>query len=182
MVIICPSPLTYARQRPITASHSSRYDMLAIISSRYQYGPFLFFLLQKLCQITWLLTDWKIFSTSGGPLRPDARGICHICHMVNPALLPHTSALCSLSVAHVVTFVSCGISQFIVFAYAIIVAQKTTTRPVIIIIIRASWRQQSISDHQSAGGDLWQKSHRPTVGYRCLSVLRSYSIWRQMTK
>ena len=27
----------------ITASHSSRYDMLAIISSRYQYGPFLFF-------------------------------------------------------------------------------------------------------------------------------------------
>ena len=35
-----------------TASHSSRHDMLAIISSRYQYGPFLFFLLQKLCQIT----------------------------------------------------------------------------------------------------------------------------------
>ena len=28
----------------------------------------------------------KIFSTSGGPLRPEARGICHICHMVNPAL------------------------------------------------------------------------------------------------
>jgi len=28
---------------PITASHSSRYDMPAIISSRYQYGPFLFF-------------------------------------------------------------------------------------------------------------------------------------------
>jgi len=26
-----------------TASHSSRHDMLAIISSRYQYGPFLFF-------------------------------------------------------------------------------------------------------------------------------------------
>ena len=25
-----------------TASHSSRHDMLAIISSRYQYGPFLF--------------------------------------------------------------------------------------------------------------------------------------------
>jgi len=28
----------------------------------------------------------KFFSTSGGPLRPEARGICHICHMVNPAL------------------------------------------------------------------------------------------------
>ena len=26
------------------------------------------------------------FSTSGGPLWPEARGICHICHMVNPAL------------------------------------------------------------------------------------------------
>ena len=26
-----------------TASHSSRHDMLAVISSRYQYGPFLFF-------------------------------------------------------------------------------------------------------------------------------------------
>ena len=35
-----------------TASHSSRHDMLAIISSRYQYGLFCFFLLQKLCQIT----------------------------------------------------------------------------------------------------------------------------------
>jgi len=40
---MCPSPLIYARQRPITASHSSLYDMLTIISSRYQYGPFLFF-------------------------------------------------------------------------------------------------------------------------------------------
>jgi len=37
-----PNP-PYARQRPITASHSSRYDMVAIIWSRYQYGPFLFF-------------------------------------------------------------------------------------------------------------------------------------------
>ena len=36
----------------------------------------------------YLTTDGlkKIFSTSGGPLRPEARGICHICHMVNPAL------------------------------------------------------------------------------------------------
>jgi len=43
VTIICPSPLTYAKQRPITASQSSRYDMLAI---------FFYFLLQKLCQIT----------------------------------------------------------------------------------------------------------------------------------
>ena len=90
MAIICPSPITYARRGPITttASHSSRYDMLAIISSRYHYGPFLFFLLQKLCQITWLLTGWKISSLlPEAPLRPEARGICHICHMVNPTLV-----------------------------------------------------------------------------------------------
>ena len=68
-----------ARQRPITASHSSRY-MLAIISSRYQYGPFLVFLLQKLCQITWLLTGWKFFfSTSGGP--PEAWSPWHLPHL-----------------------------------------------------------------------------------------------------
>jgi len=37
----------------------------------------------------YLTTDGlkKIFSTSGGPQRPEARGICHVCHMVNPALL-----------------------------------------------------------------------------------------------
>jgi len=29
----------------------------------------------------------KIFSTPGGPLEPEASGICHICHMVNPALV-----------------------------------------------------------------------------------------------
>ena len=28
----------------------------------------------------------NFFSTSGGPLRPEARGICHICHMVKLAL------------------------------------------------------------------------------------------------
>jgi len=46
---------------------------------------FYFLLLQKLCQITGLLTDWKNFSASGGPVRPEARGICHL---VNPALPP----------------------------------------------------------------------------------------------
>ena len=55
MAIIFPSPLTYARQRPITASHSSRYDMLAIISSRYQYGPFLFFVAEVISN--YLTTD-----------------------------------------------------------------------------------------------------------------------------
>ena len=38
-----PEPLIYARQRPITASHSSRYDMLAIISSDINTAHFLFF-------------------------------------------------------------------------------------------------------------------------------------------
>ena len=49
----------------------------------------LYFLLQKLCQIrpTPLLTCWKKFSLlPEAPLKPEARGICHIYHMVNPAL------------------------------------------------------------------------------------------------
>jgi len=60
--------------------------MLAVISSRYQYGPFLFVVAEVMS--SYLTTDGlkKNFSTSGGPLRPEARGICHICHMVNPAL------------------------------------------------------------------------------------------------
>ena len=88
---ICPSPLTYARQRPITASHSSRYDMLAIISSRYQYGPFLFFVAEVMSN--YLTTDGlKKFSLlPEAPFRPEARGICHICHMVNPAVEDGTS-------------------------------------------------------------------------------------------
>ena len=69
-----------------TASHSSRHDMLVVISSRYQYGPFLF-----CCRSVsnYLTTDGlKNFSLlPETPLRPEARGICHICHMVNPALL-----------------------------------------------------------------------------------------------
>jgi len=58
--------------------------MLAIISSRYQYGPFLFSVAEVMSN--YLTTDGlkKNFSTSGGA--PEARGICHICHMVNPAL------------------------------------------------------------------------------------------------
>jgi len=70
-----------------TASHSSRYDMLAIISSRYQYGPFLFFVAEVMSN--YLTTDGlKIFSLiREAPLRPEARGICHIWHMVNPALV-----------------------------------------------------------------------------------------------
>ena len=91
MVIICPSPLSYARQRPITASHSSRYDMLAIISSRYQYGPFLFFVAEVMSN--YLTTDGlKKFSLlPEAPLRPEARGICHMCHMVNPALSEYST-------------------------------------------------------------------------------------------
>ena len=43
-----------------TASHSSRHDMLATISSRYQYGPFLFFVAEVMSN--YLTTDGlKIF-------------------------------------------------------------------------------------------------------------------------
>ena len=66
---------------------SSRQDMLAVISSRYQYGPFLLFVAEVMSN--YLTTDGlKKFSIlPEAPLRPEARGICHICHMVNPALL-----------------------------------------------------------------------------------------------
>ena len=72
MAIICPSRLTYSRQRPITASHSSRYDMLAIISSRYQHGPFLFFVAGVMSN--YLTTDGlkKISLLPEAPLRPEA--------------------------------------------------------------------------------------------------------------
>jgi len=54
------------------------------ISSPYQYGRR--FVAEAMSN--YLTTDGlkKIFSPSGGPQRPEARGICHICHMVNPAL------------------------------------------------------------------------------------------------
>jgi len=62
--------------------------MLAIISSRYQYGPFLFFVVAEVIS-NYLTTDGlKKFSLlSEAPLRPEARGICHICHVVNRALI-----------------------------------------------------------------------------------------------
>ena len=64
--------------------HSSLHDMLAIISSRYQYGPFLFFVAD--CMSNYLTTDGlkKNYLLPEAPL--EARGICH---MVNPAL--HTA-------------------------------------------------------------------------------------------
>ena len=64
--------------------------MLAFISSRYQYGPFLLLFFVAEVMSNYLTTDvLKIFFSTPGappPLRPEARGICHICHMVNPAL------------------------------------------------------------------------------------------------
>ena len=63
--------------------------MLAFISSRYQYGPFLFIFFAAEVMSNYLTADGlkKFFSTSRGPPpRLEARGICNICHMVNPAL------------------------------------------------------------------------------------------------
>jgi len=61
--------------------------MLAVISFRYQYGPFLFFAAKVMSN--YLTTNGlKNFSVlPEALLRPEPRGICHICHMVNPALL-----------------------------------------------------------------------------------------------
>ena len=69
-----------------TASHSSRHDMLAIISFRYQYGPFLSFVAEVMSN--YLTTDGlrKFSLLPEASLRPEARGICHICHTVNPAV------------------------------------------------------------------------------------------------
>jgi len=56
-----------------TASHSSRHDMLAIIiSSRYQYGPFLFFVAEVMSN--YLTTDGlrKFSLLPQAPLRPVA--------------------------------------------------------------------------------------------------------------
>ena len=60
--------------------------MLAIVSSAYQYGPFLFSVAEVMSN--YLTTDGlKNFPLlPEAPLRPEARGICHTCHMVNPAL------------------------------------------------------------------------------------------------
>ena len=59
-------------------SHSSRHYMLAVISSRYQYGPFLFFVAEVMSN--YLTTDGlKNFSLlPEAPLMPGARGICHL--------------------------------------------------------------------------------------------------------
>jgi len=97
VAIICPRPLTYARQIKtyLNYMHASELTQPATRVDTTYWQLFrpdintahFYFLLQKLCQVIWLLTGWKnFFYTSGGPLRPEARGICHICHMVNPAL------------------------------------------------------------------------------------------------
>jgi len=61
--------------------------MVAIISSRYQYGPLVFFVAQVMSNYSTTDGLKKISLLPEAPLRPEARGICHICHMVNPALL-----------------------------------------------------------------------------------------------
>ena len=61
--------------------------MMAIISSCYQYGPFLFFVAEVMSN--YLTTDGlkKNSLLPEAPLWPEARGICHICHMLNLALV-----------------------------------------------------------------------------------------------
>jgi len=60
--------------------------MLAIISSRYQYGPFLFFVADVMSNYSTTDGLKKFSLLPEAPLRPEGRGICHICHMVNSAL------------------------------------------------------------------------------------------------
>ena len=74
---------------PTTASHSSQHDMLAVISSWYHYGPFLFFCCRSYVKLLdyWRAKKISLLPEAPWSLRPEARGICHICHMVNPALV-----------------------------------------------------------------------------------------------
>jgi len=60
--------------------------MLAVISSRYQHGPYLFFVAEVMSN--YLTSDGlkNISPLPEAPLRPEARGICHICHMVDQTL------------------------------------------------------------------------------------------------
>ena len=78
---IC-SILTTPLHQPLESTrHAGNY--FVPISIR---AIFLFFCCRSYVK---LLDYWraeKFFSTSGGPLRREARGICHICHMVNPAV------------------------------------------------------------------------------------------------
>ena len=62
--------------------------MLAIFSSRYQLGLLLFFFVAEVMS-DYLTTDGlrKFSLLPEALLRAEARGICHICHMVNPALI-----------------------------------------------------------------------------------------------
>ena len=67
--------------QPATRVDTTCWQLFRPVSIR---PIFIFFLLHKLCQITWLLTGWKkILYFRRPPLRPEARGICH---MANPAL------------------------------------------------------------------------------------------------
>ena len=73
MAIICPSPLTYAaRQRLITASLPSRYDMLAIFHIPLSMRPIFIFCCRSYVKL--LTTDGlkKISLLPEAPLRPVA--------------------------------------------------------------------------------------------------------------
>jgi len=82
------SPAANTHPTPLSGTGADVFfDMLAIISSRYQYGPFFSFFVAEFTS-NYSTTDGlkKISLLPEAPLRPEARGICHICHMVNPAM------------------------------------------------------------------------------------------------
>jgi len=69
---------------------------LGYLWSRYQYGPFLFFVVAEVMSNCLTIDGLKKNSLlPEAPLRPEAHGICHICHMVNPALVRGGRFSCS---------------------------------------------------------------------------------------
>ena len=77
-----------------------------------------------------LLDYWRaeiFFSTSGAPLRPEACGICHICHMVNPALTGVLSAREHISRTACSIIINVCASQFTV-AFSVLLCKSTVAR------------------------------------------------------
>ena len=87
-----PEPPYLRETKTITASHSSRVDTTCWQLFRPAIDTVHFyFLLQKLCQVELSVGLKKLSLLPEAPTtRPEARGICHICHVVDPALCSAT--------------------------------------------------------------------------------------------
>ena len=72
--------------QPATRVDTTCWQLFRPAINTAHFCTFLFFVAEVMSN--YLTTDGlkKISLLPEAPLRPEARGICHICHMVNPAL------------------------------------------------------------------------------------------------